>query len=464
MAGKILILDDVATNRIVMKVRLAAAGYHPAMAADPATAAALTRAEAPDLALVDLGMSGADVLALIAGWRADPATRHLPVIALTASADPMLRARAFDAGADEVLVKPVDDQTLLALIRSVMRRRSLREAFASAASGGLPLAAMAEPAAEFQQPARVALICARPETALRLRRDLSARGNLSPVALTADEALMDDGRRGPPPEAFVIEADLAMAGGGLRLMSELQSRPATRHAAFVMLLAGATAVAPAMAYDLGAHDLITGETPAAELGLRLDRVIARKRADDRLRALVQDGLRLAVIDPLTGLHNRRYAVARLAAIAEDAARRSGTFAVMIVDLDRFKSVNDRWGHAAGDAVLVEVAARLGHALRQGDLLARIGGEEFLAALPGTGLAEARVIAERLCHVIKEQPVTLPCGTAIGVTVSVGLAIGSGHELRETAERVRETVDRADRALLDAKSAGRNKVTISLTAA
>jgi len=193
--------------------------------------------------------------------------------------------------------------------------------------------------------------------------------------------------------------------------------------------------------------------------------LRRKRADDRLRASVQDGLRLAVIDPLTGLYNRRYAAARLTAIAEAAAAEGGEFAVMVVDLDRFKSVNDHWGHAAGDAVLVEVARRLGQSLRSGDLLARIGGEEFLAALPATGLTEGRIVAERLCHAVEETPVQLPGGAGIAVTVSIGLAVGrapgAGVPLRDT---MRDTVDRADRALLAAKSAGRNQVTISRSAA
>ena len=163
------------------------------------------------------------------------------------------------------------------------------------------------------------------------------------------------------------------------------------------------AIGAEVAFDLGAHDLVAHGIPAEELALRLSRLLARKRDADALRASVQDGLRLSMIDSLTGLHNRRYGMAQLAAIADISRRTGQEYAVMVVDLDRFKSVNDRWGHAAGDAVLIEVAARLNRNLRDGDLLARIGGEEFLIALPETSLADARGIAERLCHAIEESP-------------------------------------------------------------
>ena len=462
MVGRILIVDDVATNRIVMKVRLTAAGYRPVVAPDGATALALAREELPDLVLLDLMLPDITGIEVLTRLRADPLTQDLPVVVVSAQPDRDLRIACLRAGADDYLAKPVDDQTLLARIRSFMRQRAEFEGLGANPADALPLLGMAEAAAPFAAPARIALVLAQPETAMRLRRDLGAHCHDRLISMSAEEALAEGLRPGGAPDAFLIEADLAVAGGGLRLMSELQSRSNTRHAAFAILSGPDTAPAQAMAFDLGAHDVVGADTSACELALRLGRLVRRKLADDRLRASVHDGLRLAVIDPLTGLHNRRYAVARLAAIAEASMASGEDFAVMVVDLDRFKSVNDRWGHAAGDAVLVSVAERLGQSLRAGDLLARIGGEEFLAALPATGLTEARTVAERLCHAVEETPVLLPCGTTVAVTVSIGLAIGSPRS--GAGDPVRDTLDRADRALLAAKSAGRNQVTISRHAA
>ena len=463
MVGNILIVDDVATNRIVMKVKLNAAGYRPVMAHDGASCIALAVSECPDLILLDLALpdiSGIDVLKRL---RADPLTRSLPVVMFSSSQDPVARAAAFRAGADDFLTKPIDDQTLLARIRSFMRAHEAKDAMARDL-GDYGVLGLAEATAPFEMPGRIALVTARAETAMLLRRELAGQTPDRIAMMTAEEAFAEGLKSGGAPDIFVIEADLATSGSGLRLMSDLRSRANTKHAAFCLLVPqGATLIAP-MAYDLGANDLVSVAVAPQELALRLARLLARKREADRLRASVQDGLRLAVIDPLTGLHNRRYGIAQLSAICERARKSATDFAVMVVDLDRFKTVNDRWGHAAGDAVLVDVAGRLSRSLRLGDMLARIGGEEFLIALPDTTLAEARVVAERLCQVVGEDPVLLAGGLQVRVTVSIGLAISAEGGMPRQFDCVSEIVDRADRALLVAKSAGRNQVTISRSAA
>jgi two-component system cell cycle response regulator len=463
MVVKILIVDDVATNRIVMKVKLQVAGYQPVLAANAAACLDLAARDVPDLILLDLllpDMSGIDVLTRL---RADPLTRSVPVVMFSASQDAGARARAFRAGADEFLTKPIDDQTLLARIRSFMRARDQIESYGNP-DGSIAMLGLAEAAATYHPPGQVAIVTARSDTALRLRRDIATHIPDRVVTMTVEEALSESLNSGTAPDVFLIESDLGNAANGLRLMSELRSRTNTRHAAFCLLVPVGSVVGAAVAFDLGANDMVSATVPGEEIALRLARLLVRKREADQMRTSVQDGLRLAMFDPLTGLHNRRYGAAQLSAIAERACKSGTAFAVMVVDLDRFKSVNDRWGHAAGDAVLVEVAGRLAQNLRGGDLLARIGGEEFLIALPDTSLAEARGVAERLCHAVEESPMRLGDGATLRVTVSIGLAISTHSGLPDCIDAVSEIVDRADRALLVSKSGGRNQVTISRTAA
>jgi len=161
--------------------------------------------------------------------------------------------------------------------------------------------------------------------------------------------------------------------------------------------------------------------------------------------------RLARRDPLTGVPNRR-AFEEALARAFAQARRSGLpMAVVAADVDRFKAVNDRLGHAAGDQVLAAVAGRLAAALRDGDLVARVGGEEFAALLPGAGLDEAVEIAGRLRARVAGQPV-VALGEALAVTVSLGCAA-----LLPGDEEPVALLARADAKLYEAKAAGRDRV-------
>ncbi len=462
MAGRILIVDDVATNRIVFKVKLAAACYQPVMASDGAGCLRMALETRPDLILLDANlpdMSGIEVLRQL---RALPETRTIPVVLISGANDPAICLAALEAGADDCLVKPIEDAVLMARLRNLLR---LHEALAELGQRDETLQALglAEEQQGFDVPGRTVIVCDRPDVALRWRRDTVMLQSGGPRIITRAEALSEAlAMPGDTPDLFVIDAELGGPGGGLRLMSELRSRSATRHAGVALLHHQPRAEDIAMAYDMGANLALPASVSGRELALRLRSILRRKHLADRLRASVQDGLRLAVIDPLTGLYNRRYALPRLAAISERAQGLDGCFAVMVIDIDRFKTVNDRFGHAGGDAVLVEVSQRLAENLRASDLVARIGGEEFLVALPDTGLTEARATAERLCALVQEQPILLPGGLSLSVTVSIGLAI-SDFSVEHT-EEITQIVDRADRALMVAKAGGRNQVILGASAA
>ena len=170
MGGKVLIVDDVATNRIVMKVKLTAAGYLPELAGDGKTCLAMAKASPPDLILLDCmlpDMPGADVLRRL---RADPVTRTIPIVVFSASQATDCRVEAFRAGADDFLVKPLDDQTLMARIRSLVRANETLSALGSDLAsdfGGtvsrLPAFGLAEMPGLYQAPGPVALILPQPE-------------------------------------------------------------------------------------------------------------------------------------------------------------------------------------------------------------------------------------------------------------------------------------------------------------
>jgi diguanylate cyclase (GGDEF)-like protein/PAS domain S-box-containing protein len=172
-------------------------------------------------------------------------------------------------------------------------------------------------------------------------------------------------------------------------------------------------------------------------------ITARKRVAEELE-------RLASTDPLTGLPNRRYFFQRAESVFASSGRPVEALSVVMVDIDHFKSVNDRFGHAGGDAVLRETAARLQRAVRADDLIARFGGEEFALLLPRTDERTAFEVAERLRLSVASGP--LPAGTTeVAVTVSLGVAGTS-----DVSVSIDELLQRADVALYAAKEGGRNR--------
>lgn len=164
--------------------------------------------------------------------------------------------------------------------------------------------------------------------------------------------------------------------------------------------------------------------------------------------------RVAVTDPLTGAYHRDYLLQRLPQEIEAAGDREGALSIAMVDVDHFKTVNDRYGHAIGDAVLSEVARRLRGAIRPDDLLVRYGGEEFLVVLPRACAGRAWEIGERMRQRVSERAFDLGDGLALLLRVSVGVA--QWHP----GEPMSELIDRAITAVHGAKDRGRNRVEVS----
>ena len=208
------------------------------------------------------------------------------------------------------------------------------------------------------------------------------------------------------------------------------------------------------ALDLGVNDHLVRPVDKTELAIRVRTQVSRKRAIDRLAADVEQTLAMAVTDPLSGLRNRRYLETHLASELQQAADAGLPLALMLVDIDHFKRINDLHGHDAGDGVIRDVARRLRSHTRSLDLACRFGGEEFVMLMPETDLERAAGIAERLRKVIETEPFRLPSADEMLVTVSIGVAAYQGRGDSGTA-----MLKRADQALYRAKAEGRNRIAL-----
>ncbi|MBO9406090.1 diguanylate cyclase [Shimia sp. R9_1] len=477
MAAHVLIVDSISANRILLKVKLTGVFARVEQAASAGEALDLLHAETPDLLVLGGDLVDMSALKLCKLVKENPAFAHLPVLIANTEGTRMDRIDALHAGADDAFDMSVSTDALLARIRSIIRARSSYEELRLREQAG-QIPGLAEQVSGFEGPAQVLIASWNAAEGLLWNAQLQA---CVPYGLRQQQIsqIAQDMSQFAAPDAIVISLRTATPDESLRLLAEVRARATTRQAAVLVVLDAEDDTARINALDLGANDVLIDGFDAEEAALRLDAMIARKRLTDRLRKRVEDGLTAAVTDPLTGLFNRRYAMPHLTKLAQRAHSQRGDFAVMLADLDHFKEVNDRYGHAAGDIVLAEIARRMRRCLSQADLIARMGGEEFMIVVPVEDVTAAEQVAQRLCDVVRSEPVYLRGrDIQIPVTVSIGVAMGSDlikakspdckstQHLRLAAHDgiASALLDRADQALYGAKAEGRDKVTLSCSAA
>ncbi len=273
------------------------------------------------------------------------------------------------------------------------------------------------------------------------------------VARSGDEAL----RLALAPDApRLLLLDWMMPGlHGPEVIRRLRRLQPDRYRYAVLLTQRAGGADMLSGFESGADDFVRKPCDPRELVARL-RVGARIiELQDRLSASNMALTRLADSDPLTGLPNRRCLLSELQIASARCAEQARPLGVAMVDIDHFKQVNDRHGHAAGDRVLCAVAERMRGRLRDDCTLGRFGGEEFLLVAPGTDADAIAAIGERLRAAVAEHPIAAGAST-VPVTISVGVACRKPGTDRSDAELVRA----ADDALYDAKHAGRDRVCVA----
>ena len=453
MPHTILVADSAADRRIALQATLARGHYVCRTASDAAELIATARANPTDLILCDTACDRPCGVGSFLTRLRSATEASIPVVALTASDTTDARLAALRSGADAVLPRSAPGPLVLARIRSLLRNADTASALL-ARNSTVQALGLADPGAAYEMPASIALVADEHARAEIWAETVNLGQTATCKPLTLDQALTGLETSGPC-DVIVIEAPLSHPGDAISLLADLRARAATRHAEVSVVHDRADIETATTALDVGASDLVMAGFRPDELSLRIRALVRRKREADTLRASLDQSLRLAVEDPLTGLYNRRYAMAH----AERLSRSEKGYCVVLADIDRFKSINDSLGHAAGDAVLVEVARRLRDNVRSVDLVARIGGEEFLIFLPGSDPTAAENAAVRLCEVIRKTPISLGRGEdPIHVTASFGVAEA------ESGETLKGVLNHADTALYGAKAAGRDTVLMAASRA
>jgi len=455
MSARILVVDDLVPNVRLLEAKLAREYFEVLTASSGVEALAIARRERPDIVLLDVMMPEMDGFEVCRQLKADPETAHIPVVMVTALNDAVDRVQGLEAGADDFLSKPINDVALLARVRSLLRLKlmldELRLREVTGSGFGI---AEDRPEATNGLGGRILVVEDREVYARNIEQALN-EDHVVVITADVDEAVHE--LRTGAPDLLVVSLGLRDQDG-LRLCSQMRSMDEGRHVPQLILVDDSPVDLERLVkgLDFGVNDYLIRPIDPNELKARVRTQVRHRRFQDRLRANVQMSVALAVTDSLTGVHNRNYLESHLENLVQRALRDGKSIALLLLDIDRFKAINDSHGHGAGDEALKEFTNRISREIRGIDLLARFGGEEFVMLMPDADADRALAVAERLRQLIAEEPFQLAgCDIEIPVTASIGIAI-SQRDTDTGAEMMR----RADQALYAAKNQGRNRVMLA----
>ena len=448
MTARILVVDDVEPNVRLLEAKLTLEYYEVLTAMDGARALEIAAAERPDIILLDVMMPGMDGFETCQRLKADPVTRHIPVVLVTALDGREDKIKGLGVGADDFVTKPIDDVILFARVKSLLRLKSVMDELREREESGRRLGVDADGAGRLRgSGGRVLIVDDNELQSGKMLAHLS--GEHRPV-VEADPAAALIAARGP---VDLMIVNVSSSGfDGLRFVAQARSSEASRRTPILAVVDPADRPRLLKALELGVNDILPRPVDAEELMARARTQIKRKRYADFLKEKLDYSLEMAVTDALTGLHNRRYMAGQLQAMVGRAGQGGDPVAVLVMDIDHFKAVNDSFGHDAGDEVLREFAVRLATNVRAIDLPCRLGGEEFVVVMPGASLEAAARVADRIRRDIEAQPFPIMGGAeGLTVTVSIGVAASVAGDTPEGL------LKRADEGVYEAKAHGRNQV-------
>lgn len=450
MTARVLIVDDVPANLKLLEAKLMAEYFGVLQASSGPEALEMAVREKPDIILLDVMMPGMDGFEVCRRLRAMPETSHVPIIMVTALDQQKDRVEGLEAGADDFLTKPVDDVALFARVKSLVRLKMLTDELRMREETGQRIGLVGEDT-KTEVSAENGQILLLDDRALSRRRIVETLSQKHSVTTAEDGE--DILRLASTSDFDIIIVSLSLEDSdGLRLCSQLRSHDATRSIPVIVLVEEGNVERLVRALDMGVNDYVVRPIERYELMARVRTQLRHRRYQERLRVSLHASLELAVTDPLTGLHNRRYMTNHLTTQVDTCGTKDKHVCLLILDIDFFKQVNDTYGHPAGDEVLKEFATRLKANVRGIDLPCRFGGEEFVVVMPDTDVGFASSIAERLREQVADAPFKIPDGSYIDVTVSIGVASTLGSQ-----DTVEALLERADQALYRAKREGRNRV-------
>ncbi len=452
MTARVLVVDDVPANVKLLEAKLSAEYYEVLTAVNGQHALEVAESEMPDIILLDVMMPVMDGFTACRKLKENPRLRHIPVIMVTALDQPSDRVQGLTSGADDFISKPIKNNPLFPRVRSLIRLKmmtdELRARDVTGSSLGLENVPGWEAAENFI--GRILIVDDQARSSARVRSALTEAGHDARVVEDAAEALSLSKSTG----GFdLMIVSLSMRNyDGLRLCSQFRTAEETRTVPLLIIVEDPEDSRLARGLDMGVNDYLVRPIESNELFARVRTQLRWHRYEELLRHNIHLSLQMAVTDPLTGLHNRRYMETHLKILMERAIKEDRPLSLLMIDIDFFKNVNDTHGHEAGDLILKQFANGISRNIRGIDLACRFGGEEFVVIMPETDIAIAMLVAERIRNHTETFSFDVNGKGPVSITTSIGVTTMPG-----TMDTPQGALKRADEALYRAKNDGRNRV-------
>ncbi len=461
-SGRILVVDDDPSICDTLTTMLQFKGYETDVAHNGREALELAREERPDLVLLDIMMPEMDGLAVCREMKQDPTFRDVRILMLTARSGREDVVQALEAGASDYVTKPFFIDELVARIRTNLEVKRYHDDLAAmvritqAVSSSLDI-----------DKVLYTIVCELAEVVKSDRASLIKiiDDDSGYVVSTVDDPelrnLQIDLKDYPEIRKANAERDVVVIDDSFEdpLMAGVAERMPARKSIMIVPL-------EVQHEKLGRYVLLSSRSyrPYGDHEVKFARVVASAAANGLANAALYEQseidnqrlTRLANTDDLTMLHNHRYFYQRLEEEFKRAERYGSDLALILLDLDHFKQVNDTLGHQRGDAVLRELATVLHRTIRETDLLARYGGEEFAVLLPETNLSGAFQQAERLRRQVKAHYFEALQGNPLTVSCGAACLPFSQEGFRVPRHRQDALIAWADQALYTAKRGGRDR--------
>ena len=455
MTGRILVVDDLLPNVKLLEVKLEQEYYEVITAYDGFQALKILQSEEIDIVLLDVMMPGKDGFETCQEIKCDPDLMHIPIVMVTALNDIQDRVKGLESGADDFITKPIDDLALFARIRSLLRMKMMTDQLLTQYKSNAEMMGNKNDIilATDTSRAKITLI---DTDQLQIDSIKSYLANMHhEITIITDTATILD--------VIDINCETIILGmnlddqDGLRICSQIRGKPELRHIPILMLADEEDKDKLLKSLEVGANDYIIMPADKNEVIARTNTSIRKKRYHNLLKTDLEETVHMAHIDPLTKAYNRRYFETHYTHLFAEAKAQKEDLVLILLDIDRFKQVNDIHGHQVGDMILCGLVKIIKTFIRTYDFAARFGGEEFVIVMPKINLEIGKKIAERILAGITSHPFeTKTAAKSLYITASIGLS-SIDHTPNETTDIL---LKRIDAAAYEAKHTGRNRIVVA----